>query len=80
MSREYGTAGLIDVRPLEVIAAEEESTPTVLSFPGKVLADEQRQQLFIADSGHHRIIVTDLEGKILDTIGGGSRLSERFLG
>lgn len=72
MSREYGTAGLIDVRPLEAIAAEEESTPTVLSFPGKVLADEQRQQLFIADSGHHRIIVTDLEGKILDTIGGGA--------
>ncbi len=72
MSREYGTAGLIDVRPLEVIAKEEPSTPTVLSFPGKVLADQQRRQLFVADSGHHRIIVTDFEGQILDTIGGGT--------
>ncbi len=72
MSREYGTAGLIDVRPLEVIANEETSTPTVLSFPGKVLADQQRRQLFVADSGHHRIIVTDFEGQILDTIGGGT--------
>ncbi len=72
MSREYGTAGLIDVRPLEVIAKGEPSTPTVLSFPGKVLADQQRRQLFVADSGHHRIIVTDFEGQILDTIGGGT--------
>ena len=72
MSREYGTAGLIDVRPLEVIAAEKTPIPTVLSFPGKVLADKDRNQLFIADSGHHRIIVTDLEGQILDTIGGGT--------
>ena len=72
MSREYGTAGLIDVRPLEVIAKEEPSTPTLLSFPGKVLADQQRRQLFVADSGHHRIIVTDFEGQILDTIGGGT--------
>ena len=72
MSREYGTAGLIDVRPLEVIAKEEPSTPAVLSFPGKVLADQQRRQLFVADSGHHRIIVTDFEGQILDTIGGGT--------
>ena len=72
MSREYGTAGLIDVRPLEAIAKEEPSTPTVLSFPGKVLADQQRRQLFVADSGHHRIIVTDFEGQILDTIGGGT--------
>ena len=72
MSHEYGTAGLIDVRPLEVIANEETPTPTVLSFPGKVLADKERRQLFVADSGHHRIIVTDFEGQILDTIGGGT--------
>ena len=49
MSREYGTAGLIDVRPLEVIAKEEPSTPTVLSFPGKVHAAQPRRQHNVAD-------------------------------
>ncbi|MBM35681.1 MAG: hypothetical protein CL460_00745 [Acidimicrobiaceae bacterium] len=72
MSLEYGTAGLIDVRPLEAITADEKPIPTVLSFPGKVLADKASNKLFIADSGHNRIIVTDLTGRILDTIGGGT--------
>jgi len=72
MSREYGTAGLIDVRPLEAITTSEKPVPTVLSFPGKLLADKNSDKLFIADSGHHRVIVTDLEGRILDTIGGGT--------
>ena len=66
MSREYGTAGLIDVRPLEAIAKEEPSTPTVLSFPGKVLADQQRHRLRRQNTRHYRRRY--------------SRLSERFLG
>ncbi len=40
-------------------------------FPGKVLADARGNRLFIADSSHHRIVVTDLEGKKLDIIGTG---------
>jgi thiol-disulfide isomerase/thioredoxin len=34
-----------------------------LFFPGKVLADAASKRLFIADSTHHRIVITDLEGK-----------------
>lgn len=49
-----------------------EVPPTeILSFPGKVLADAEGGRLFIADSGHHRIVVTDLDGLILETIGSG---------
>tara|TARA_Y100001970_G_scaffold129362_2_gene159555 strand:- start:4549 stop:6666 length:2118 start_codon:yes stop_codon:yes gene_type:complete len=71
MAREYGTAGLIDVRPVDVIAATTDPISTVLSFPGKVLADQQSNRLFIADSGHHRVLITDLEGEISAVIGRG---------
>ncbi|MEB3181045.1 MAG: thioredoxin-like domain-containing protein [Nostocaceae cyanobacterium] len=42
---------------------------TPLAFPGKVLATESK--LFIADSGHHRIVVSTLDGEILHLIGKG---------
>ena len=42
-----------------------------LAFPGKVLADAKSNRLFISDSNHNRIVVTDLNGKLLYTIGSG---------
>jgi DNA-binding beta-propeller fold protein YncE len=42
-----------------------------LRFPGKVLADEASDRLFIADSGHNSILVADLEGRVRTTIGDG---------
>ena len=44
---------------------------TPLYFPGKVVADEKGKRLFIADSTHHRIVVTDLEGKKIAIAGTG---------
>lgn len=44
---------------------------SLLSFPGKVLADEASGRLFITDSNHDRVIVSDLEGNIMDVIGSG---------
>jgi DNA-binding beta-propeller fold protein YncE len=72
MTREYAAAGLIDARPVGLIAKSPGPIPTVLSFPGKVLADPESRRLFIADSGHHRIVITELDGRILDVVGGGS--------
>jgi DNA-binding beta-propeller fold protein YncE len=43
-----------------------------LFFPGKVLADEAGKRLFIADSTHHRIVVTDLDGKKIAIAGAGT--------
>ncbi|KAL3517787.1 hypothetical protein ACH5RR_020376 [Cinchona calisaya] len=38
-------------------------------FPGCVSADEGGNRLFLSDSNHHRIIIFDISGKILDSIG-----------
>ena len=43
----------------------------VLCYPGKVLADPVGERLLIADSGHHRVLVTDTEGQIQTVIGSG---------
>ncbi len=56
--------------PYESLASRQEKTP--LRFPGKVLADEKGDRLFITDSNHNRIVVTSLEGKLLETIGTGA--------
>jgi DNA-binding beta-propeller fold protein YncE len=42
--------------------------PGALAFPGKVLATPTR--LFIADTKHHRVLVTDHAGKVQEVIGG----------
>ncbi len=44
---------------------------TPLSFPGKVLADAKSDRLFIADTNHNRIVVTHLDGSLIDIIGSG---------
>jgi hypothetical protein len=43
----------------------------VLAFPGKILATADR--LYISDTNHDRIVVTDLSGKILREFGGFSQ-------
>jgi hypothetical protein len=43
----------------------------VLRFPGKVLADEVGGRLFISDSGHNRIVVSDFDGNISQIVGRG---------
>ena len=60
----------IDFREIDLIL-EKQKTPliTPLAFPGKVLATDSK--LFIADSGHHRIVISNLEGKLLYLIGSG---------
>lgn len=64
--------GLIDEKPLSLKLEKFSAPPSLLSFPGKVLADEKGGRLFIADSNHNRVIVTDLDGKVLDSIGDGA--------
>jgi thiol-disulfide isomerase/thioredoxin len=44
---------------------------TPLSFPGKVSADLAKNRLFIADSTHHRIVITDLQGQRVAISGSG---------
>jgi len=67
---EFSAKGRIDRRP---VAIESERKPsTVLSFPGKVKVDGRTDRLFVANSGHHRMVVAEAaSGKILDVAGGG---------
>jgi DNA-binding beta-propeller fold protein YncE len=44
---------------------------TPLYFPGKVLVDTKSNRILIADSTHHRIVVTDMNGKKIDIAGMG---------
>lgn len=44
---------------------------TPLYFPGKIVADPTSQRLFIADSTHHRVVITDFDGKKIDIAGTG---------
>ncbi len=69
----YRKMGLLDEKPLVFEPESKRAAGTPLSFPGKVLADEAGNRLFIADSGHNRIVIARLDGTLLDTIGKGSR-------
>lgn len=69
MLTEFRTEG--SVRPSVGHYSEPTMRRGVLNYPGKVLADGNNERLFIADSGHNRILVTDLDGEIQTVIGSG---------
>ncbi|MBD0268117.1 MAG: redoxin domain-containing protein, partial [Cyanobacteria bacterium Co-bin8] len=66
-SQSDGTA----VGPAAPLLAPPSALLTPLAFPGKVLADPQSDTLFIADSGHHRIVITRLDGTLVAVVGSG---------
>ena len=69
MVEEFDREGLIDRTPLAYKAEREPDTP--LAFPGKVLAHEPSGRLFISDSNHNRIVVSTLDGDVIQVIGDG---------
>ncbi len=65
--------GTLDEKPLRFdLIRYRETKDTPLFFPGKVHADGKSNRLFIADSTHHRIVITDLAGNKIDIVGTGS--------
>jgi thiol-disulfide isomerase/thioredoxin len=63
--------GELNEAPLKFVLEKAKVGDLPLAFPGKVLADAKGDRLFIADSDHNRIVVTKLDGKLLQTIGNG---------
>ena len=61
----------LDRRPLPLSPERLAIEGSTLAFPGKVLADEAGQRLYIADSNHHRVLICDLDGRMLDVAGSG---------
>ncbi len=70
--QEHREKGTIDFQEIQLLLEKENQTEMPLAFPGKVLADLPTDRLFIADTGHHRIVVTTLSGEVQQIIGIGS--------
>ena len=67
----YDAGGELRRGPLDAVSEASCAPDSLLSFPGKVLADAEGGRLFIADSNHHRIVIAALEdGAVLGAIGG----------
>jgi len=67
--REKGT---LNTAPVGFFPESDKPDTTGLLYPGKVLADEKSQRLFISDTAHHRIVITDLNGKDPVIVGSGT--------
>jgi DNA-binding beta-propeller fold protein YncE len=65
--------GTLDERPLKFALERAKTGDLPLAFPGKVLADEKGDRLFISDSNHNRVVVTKLDGTLLYAVGSGAR-------
>ena len=71
MVQHYEASGELHRGPLRNVSEASRVPDSLLSFPGKVLADEGGGRLFIADSNHHRIVVASLaDGTVRQVIGG----------
>ena len=68
---EFRQRGELNERPLSLALERAKTGDLPLAFPGKVLADEKTDRLFIADSNHNRVVVARLDGTVVETIGAG---------
>jgi thiol-disulfide isomerase/thioredoxin len=69
---EFRKRGELNEAPLKLALERAKVGDLPLAFPGKVLADEKGGRLFIADSDHNRIVMTKLDGTLLETVGTGA--------
>jgi DNA-binding beta-propeller fold protein YncE len=70
---EFRKRGELNEEPLKLTLERAKVGDVPLAFPGKILADAKTDRLFIADSNHNRIVITKLDGTLLETIGTGER-------
>lgn len=68
----YRKQRLLDETPVHFDLESYQASRTPLRYPGKILADEAGGRLFITDSNHNRIVITDLDGKLQQIIGSGA--------
>ena len=68
---DFRKKGELNEEPLKLVLERAKVGDLPLAFPGKILADGARDRLFIADSNHNRIVVTKLDGTLVETVGTG---------
>jgi DNA-binding beta-propeller fold protein YncE len=69
---EFRKRGELNEEPLKLTLERAKVGDLPLAFPGKILADPKGDRLFIADSNHNRLVVTKLDGTLIETIGTGT--------
>ncbi len=68
---DFRKRGELNEEPLKLTLERAKVGDLPLAFPGKVLADAKGDRLFIADSNHNRLVITRLDGTLIETIGTG---------
>ncbi len=72
MTAEFTAKGLLDRRPLSFAPVGEAEPAGELRYPAKVLADPAGGRVFVADTGHHRVLEVDAEtGAVRRVFGSG---------
>jgi len=72
LAKYHRAKGTLDETPVRFHLEKEKAEVTPLRYPGKILADETGKRLFITDSNHNRIVISSLDGELLDVIGSGA--------
>ncbi|MGH9905979.1 MAG: thioredoxin-like domain-containing protein, partial [Pyrinomonadaceae bacterium] len=70
---DFRNRGELNEEPLKLALERAKVGDLPLAFPGKLLADANADRLFLADSNHNRIVITKLDGTLVETIGTGER-------
>jgi len=70
---DFRKRGELNEQPLKLVLERAKVGDLPLAFPGKLLADSSDDRLFIADSNHNRIVITKLDGSLIETVGTGER-------
>ena len=68
---DFRKKGELNEEPIKLVLERAKVGELPLAFPGKILADASRDRLFIADSNHNRIVITKLDGTLVETVGTG---------
>ena len=61
----------LDRVPVNFELEKSKEQKTILAFPGKIIADKKNNLLYVSDTNHHRIIILNEQGVIIDYIGSG---------
>lgn len=61
---------VLDSTPLPLRLEVDRTLPGPLAWPGKIAVDAKRRRLYVADTGHHRVLELDLDGRYLRHWGG----------
>jgi DNA-binding beta-propeller fold protein YncE len=71
VAKQFRQSGKLNVTPVKFALEAAKVAATPLRYPGKVLADPASNRLFIADTNHNRIVITDMSGAVKAVAGRG---------